>query len=267
MRAEVAAIYTEDAAHGPAAMHINHFGQSARQLTTRKTVKLLRRYRKSGRLLEIGPGGGELLRQAIAAGYEVAAVELNPIQAEHIRSSLGVPVWQSISDVEERFDIVYHCDVLSHFFDPVTAFKEIRAVLNDGGLHIFETGEGDFHSKYNRLFSSFQFPDHLFLFSQSSLIELLRRTGFTHVKTLRYSIVAQLMLEKLLSPVKGRALGVDDSGAAVSGASVSATKWVTDLKATMFALNWVRHFVRYGVGRIAPHTGRPQTVVVVARKA
>jgi SAM-dependent methyltransferase len=264
--AEVAAIYTEDGAHSSASTHINHFERSAGQLTNRRTVKLLQRYRKTGRLLEIGPGGGGLMREAIAAGYEVAAVELNHLQAEHIRSTLGVPVWQAISDVEGRFDIVYHCDVLSHLFDPVSVFKEIRAVLNDGALHIFETGEGDFDSKYERLFSTFQFPDHLFLFSQSSLAELLSLSGFKHVKTLRYSIVPQLKFEKLISRVKGRrGQGVDGSRTAGTGTSVSATNLSGRL--THSALAWVRHLARYGLGRMTPRSGRPQTIVVVTRKS
>ena len=258
--ADVTQMYEHDEAHGTASMHLTHFGTSTGRFATRKSLRLIRRHTSGGRFLEIGPGGGEMLRAATAAGFNVGSVELNPMQAEFIRKQLGIPCWDSLTGVEGEFDVVYHCDVLSHFFDPVAAFQRIHQLLRPGGIHVFETGEGDFHERYNRLFPSFQFPDHLYLFSELGLRRLLERSEFRHIKTKRYSLVPQLMFEhSFISRVKRR------SGYTADSSTLAATP-NRRLLPVLGALSAVRHAVRYGAGRIAPKRRRPQTVIVLAVK-
>jgi 2-polyprenyl-3-methyl-5-hydroxy-6-metoxy-1,4-benzoquinol methylase len=53
-----------------------------------------------------------------------------------------------------KFDIISHCDVLSHFTDPVAEFKMMLDRLNPGGLLIFETGNfGDVNPSYYHFMS------------------------------------------------------------------------------------------------------------------
>lgn len=46
--------------------------------------------------------------------------------------------------------------------------------------------------------TKFQYPDHLFFFSERNLKELLGRTGFEYIKIYRYSILPQLVISKML---------------------------------------------------------------------
>src|SRR4051794_640908 len=160
----VAELYEQDSAHGSSMVHLRHFGTSVGKLSANRALRLIKKDGPAvGRILEIGPGAGSFLIAARDAGYEVAGVELNPVEAEHIRS-LGIPCWSSLDDVEGTFDVVYHCDVLSHLYDPVATFRQIRSMLNPSGFHMFETGEGDINPKYWRLIGNWQLPDHLFTF-------------------------------------------------------------------------------------------------------
>lgn len=274
----VADIYKEDAAHGSAIMHLNHFGSSANKLGAARTLKVLRQHGSTGRVLEIGPGAGSFLIAAREAGYDVAAVELNPVQAAHIRDTLGIPCWESLDDVVGTFDVVYHCDVLSHFYEPVAAFEQIGGLLRSGGLHIFETGDGGIAPKYRPLIRNWQFPDHLFIFTEESLTALTDASGFERVETQRYSIAPLLRIKNVIDRLRGRKPPVSPLAAANAEAGPDPAPLVPTpataapvqrsgaKRVIIEALGYPFHFIRYEVGARAPKAGRPQTLIAVTRK-
>jgi len=69
-------------------------------------------------MLEIAEGGGYFLDEAREEGFEVYGIELNSIQADFIKTKLGIPCEKPLLDIPffdgKRFDIIYHCDVISH---------------------------------------------------------------------------------------------------------------------------------------------------------
>jgi SAM-dependent methyltransferase len=267
---EVADLYREDNAHLSAESHISGFGRRIGRLYARHALRLIRRHAREGAFLEIGAGNGNVLAEARAAGFAAHGVELNPTQAAFIRDRLQILCATSLDDLRDRlpgrtFDIVYHCDVLSHFFDPVAEFRELNGLLAPGGLHVFETGNlGDVDERYFDLFHRFQLPDHLFFFSDRNLDELLARSGFERVATYRYSLVPQLRLTSWLRRARARVRpptetsNGDGADAAEASAGGHSAFWT--------AFEYLLFGLRYGLGAIWPKTGRPQTVVVVARK-
>jgi len=63
----------------------------------------------------------------------------------------------------QSFDVIYHCDVVSHLHDPIADFRAMRGRLRDRGLLLFETGNlGDVPVDRLALVPRFQYPDHLF---------------------------------------------------------------------------------------------------------
>ena len=141
-------------------------------------------------MLEIGAGAGYFLDEARNEGFKVYGIEFNDIQAEFMRSKFGIYCEESPLDVSlfdgMKFDIIYHCDVLSHFYDPVSEFRKINDKLKKNGIVVFETGNfGDVKKEYYRFVIKFQYPDHLFFFSEKNFKELLGRTGFEFIKIYR----------------------------------------------------------------------------------
>jgi SAM-dependent methyltransferase len=103
---------------------------------------------------------------------------------------MGIPCSQTL---EATCDIVYSCDVLSHFYDPPHEMRDIHAHLAQGGLLVLETGNlGDVDERFLSRFSSFQYPDHLFFFGERALCELLDRAGFRILSVSRYNILPNL---------------------------------------------------------------------------
>jgi SAM-dependent methyltransferase len=219
----------------------------------------LRRYRESGRLVEIGAGGGHFVTEARSAGYEVSAVEANPVACDHIRS-LGIPCTDTL---ESDCDIVYACDVLSHLYDPESTLRDIHTHLGKAGLLVLETGNlGDVEDRYLNRFVRFQYPDHLFFFGEEAVRRLLGRTGFRVVSVSRYNILPNLWLHRTKDRVRRVTGGA--TGGATGRAATPQPSAAGSRKHDAFDISV--HYSRYGLGRILPKRGRPQTIIVVAER-
>lgn len=269
---EISNLYEYDQAHISAESHIS--ADFAKRLHARHHLAIIKRYIKSGSLLEIGAGAGYFLEEARKEGFEPYGIELNKIQADFINNTLAIPCEETPLDVSsfgKKFDIIYHCDVASHFYDPIAEFKKINDKLRDDGILVFETGNlGDVREKYYAAFAEFQYPDHLFFFSENNLIELLRLANFVLAGICRYAILAQLLTMRILKKImcfvkyreKTRTLG-NSSTTEILSSNTSEFSFERLIKN---AYQYFLYLARYRIGYIMLKKGRPQTVIVIARK-
>jgi SAM-dependent methyltransferase len=271
-RERVADLYRLDEAHDPAELRLSAAGHPVGRLYARHELRQVRRHAGRGRLLEVGAGNGNVLVEARRRGFDVRGVELNPIQAAFIRDQLGIPCFESLDEVkrdrrEKPFDVIYHRDVLSHFFDPLEEFSTLNGLLVDGGTMVFETGNlGDVDHSYFRHIPDFQLPDHLFFFSERSIDELLRRTGFIRVATSRYSILPQLVLIAVLRRLLGGGAGSRAGRATYERDRTRSSLTRVGAGFLRTTVAFAIFGVRYGIGAVAPKRGRPQTVIITASK-
>jgi len=241
------------------------------RLNSRHRLKLLRKYRTKGRLLEIGPGGGYFLDESRTEGFEPFGVELNLAQAEFIEKGFGVPI-ETVPFSEHSFngipfDVICHFDVISHFYDPISEFKTYNNRLRDGGLLFFETGNGgDLSQRWLKFIGRLQYPQHLFLFSKKNIEELCTRTGFQITKMHQYSIYPQLVLLKGFQWVRS---GMNrfmfwKSSQVFSGDLQEVPKIPSRRKLLKVAV-LLDLFLRYRIGKFLPRFG-PQTIIYIAEK-
>ena len=247
-------------------------GFFSRRLHAKHHLGIIKKFIKNGSLLEIGPGEGSFLYEARKEGFEVGGIELNNIQANFIKNSLGISCEESplnaFSFDGKKFDIIYHRDVISHFYDPIAEFQKMNERLNDNGFLIFETGNlGDVEKKYFKFFNSFQLPDHLFFFSDKNLKELLRRTGFEFIKAYRYSKVPLLWVMRSLKTktdqftVRGETKHLRDPNL-----SFEKINTFTFQKFLRNGFNYFSYLMLYKIGYVIPKKGRPQSLFVIAQK-
>ena len=267
--AEITHLYTNDHAvlYADAQFQFDRFSR----MVAAATLAKIKKYKKGGALLELGPGGGRFLSEAREYGYEPYGIELNPIEARWISEELRIPcenVPLSRNSFNGRkFDIIYHKDVLSHLHDPLSVFTDMNAALNEGGLLVFETGNiGDVHERYYKYFSQFLYPDHLFFFGEGSINILLERTGFKRVVISRNAILFQLILQKALwgirDPLKDNRV-VEDT---TSKRGFDSKPKAVSLKRRLRLLyRYVSHYL-ISCGAILPKNGRPLKLFVVAEK-
>jgi 2-polyprenyl-3-methyl-5-hydroxy-6-metoxy-1,4-benzoquinol methylase len=243
------------------------------RLNSRHRLKLLKKYRRNGRLLEIGPGGGFFLDESRRAGFEPFGVELNLHQAKFIEEQLRIPIetnpFTESSFTGIHFDVICHFDVVSHFYDPISEFKKFNKRLKEGGILFFETGNGgDLSKRWLKFIGRLQYPQHLFLFSQKNIEQLCSQTGFEIIKIFQYSIFFQLFIIKVIQWLKGEEIRptVKKDGNVSNGnlqQIFQKHKWWEGLfLKSIITLNFL---IRYKIGRILPRFG-PQTIIYVAKK-
>lgn len=243
--AEILGIYEHDASQTRARQHVAKTRAPYALAHDRHLLALLRRHVPGGSLLEIGAGGGLFLHEARAAGFDVAAIEPNHVLATFIREQFDIPCETAPLTAESfggrTFDAIVHCNVLSHFDDPVAALTTMAERLVPGGWMVMETGNfADVDPRYHGLIARserFQLPEHLTFFGERSIGALLGRAGLVPVAIHRYSRIPEKRGPGVL-----RALGLG--------------RWADRL----------RYFLKYTLGRWAPKAGRPQTLIVVARR-
>ena len=267
---EIEKLYNKDWANRSADASISGF--FGRRLHARHHLRIVKKFINSGSLLEIGPGEGSFLYEARKEGFEVGGIELNHMQADFIRNRLDISCEESPLEASsldgKKFDIIYHRDVISHFYDPIAEFRKMNERLKDNGFLIFETGNlGNVEEKYFKLFTSFQLPDHLFFFSEKNLKELLRRTGFEFVKTYRYSKLPLLWIMRSLKTKTGR-FGVRGEKTHLRKPGISFSKIDNSIFKYFLrnTFNFFSYLMVYKIGYVMPKKGRPQSLFVIAQK-
>jgi 2-polyprenyl-3-methyl-5-hydroxy-6-metoxy-1,4-benzoquinol methylase len=277
-RREIDEVYRRGDAHLSPAWFVQGREAIASRLRARRDAGLVHGHAAGGALLEIGPGRGTFLHAARRRGFDVFGVELNPTQASFIRSELGIPCAESLGSAQElaggQFDVIYHRDVLSHFYDPHEEMERLQALLKPGGLHIFETGNlADVDHRYLKLIASFQYPDHLFFYGERSLGKLLDQTGYAHVHTHRWSVLPERRLRWCIGRARGLLSGARRRAASDPGAAPEATRpepsgaRSRSGRLARQALDLLYYAMQVSVGRFPFGDRAPQTLIVVARKS
>src|SRR5262245_46985513 len=109
-----------------------------------KSLALIRKYRRTGRILEIGSAAGYFLREAAREGFEATGIDLTRQFVEFARDVLGQDTREGtlmgLSLPLGHYDVIYHRNVLSHLAYPIESFRRMHALLAPGGFMVFQTG-------------------------------------------------------------------------------------------------------------------------------
>jgi 2-polyprenyl-3-methyl-5-hydroxy-6-metoxy-1,4-benzoquinol methylase len=139
--------------------------------------------RRTGRLLEIGCGGGLLVRAAIARGWQVWGTEISPSCVALLQPLLGARLYQGtvVEAPFERdsFDAVAMIEVIEHLVDPLPYLVAVRRLLRPGGRLFLTTpnavgAAGRVLGTRWRAYTG----EHLNYFDRHSIAVLLERAGF-----------------------------------------------------------------------------------------
>ncbi|KJU82994.1 methionine biosynthesis protein MetW-like protein [Candidatus Magnetobacterium bavaricum] len=106
-----------------------------------KLIQTITRYKKSGKLLDIGAGTGYLLQRAQAHGFEAVGIEpsswlCDKAVAKGLNVLCGVlPVWS----LNPPYDVVTLIDVIEHVSSPVEVLSYIAGVMSAGSVGVLVT--------------------------------------------------------------------------------------------------------------------------------
>jgi 2-polyprenyl-3-methyl-5-hydroxy-6-metoxy-1,4-benzoquinol methylase len=108
-----------------------------------RTVDFIRRYRRSGNLLEVGCAYGFFLQEA-KRYFTVRGIEVAADAAAYCRRE-GLAVVTGTVDIVDRigggpFDAIVLLDVIEHLPDPHAAITALAPALAPGGVIVLTTG-------------------------------------------------------------------------------------------------------------------------------
>ncbi len=158
---------------------------------TRRLVNelhLLEKFRNTNQILEIGPGQGWFIQEAIKLGWETWAVEVNAKAIARLQE-IGVhhllnQAAESFEAPVDSFDIVRMWDVIEHLQSPVNALRRTFRSLRPGG--ILKLSTTNFRS-LSRVVNGPEWiylngADHIALFEPRTIMKALRDCGFSSVR-------------------------------------------------------------------------------------
>jgi SAM-dependent methyltransferase len=144
-------------------------------------------------ILEVGSGGGELVRRLVSLGHRCVATEITVERGEkHVADVAGLE-WKSTDGVnlakfeqQDTYDVVISSQVIEHFHpdDVATHFENVRLILKSGGEYIFDTphvgtGPHDLSRVFDLERPAFM---HLREYDFRALGRIARAAGFRKVK-------------------------------------------------------------------------------------
>lgn len=233
------------------------------------------RHSAAGRsLVEVGCGDGHFLGAAQAQRYDVAGIEVCTARAAATASKLGVPIEASLVEESRRADsscdIVYHCDLLSHFPDPRAALERMRAMLRPGGFMAFEVGiVGDIRTHWYGI-GSLQLPHHRWFYSEESINQLIQQSGFRISASRRFGMGVNRRLSLLAGRIGAgggstRPKRFSEADSAYVNSLTGAVEPTGQAKGTGARLRQRAYaFTRYRIGALTPFYG-PGTAFYIAR--
>lgn len=145
--------------------------------------RVISRLAPGGPFLEVGCGHGGFVRVLRDAGFDARGLELSPWLIGEARRRFDVEVYQgpleSLELPERSFVGIAAFDVLEHLRDPEQTVRRCRSLLADDGVLFLQTpcyrGEGPG-------WGMLRAEEHVFLFNDRALSELLERAGFRDVE-------------------------------------------------------------------------------------
>lgn len=164
-------------------------------------LRFFKRFKKKGRLLDIGCGRGYFLLAGSEKGYAVEGFDVSNAAAGHIREAFGIPV--HVGDIrffdlpQKSFDIITFWHSLEHALDPAVYVQAANRWLADDGILVIDVPnvEGYDARHYGRNWAHWDLPFHYVHFTPASLRRLLERHGFEVVRQKTY--LSDYVKEKL----------------------------------------------------------------------
>nr|WP_243843249.1 class I SAM-dependent methyltransferase [Sphingomonas vulcanisoli] len=140
-----------------------------------------------GRLLEVGCGAGQFLRQAGAAGWKAEGIDFDEKAVNAANQIPGVTA--RVSDLANAgyppasFDAIVMNNVFEHLQEPAAVLGQAKRLLKDGGRLVLITPNLDStgHAIFGPDWRGLETPRHLILYAPRTLARVAKEAGFVRV--------------------------------------------------------------------------------------
>lgn len=156
-----------------------------------RDLELIKKYKPSGKFLDIGTNMGFFLRMAKGGNWDLYGVEPSPSLSEIAREYFGLNIktayLENAGFKNDSFDVITMTDVFEHITEPAKMLSEIRRILKPDGILFIKVPNGLFNLfKYGLIkltgrlkdYDIFDSYEHVVHYSGDSLKEMLGKHGF-----------------------------------------------------------------------------------------
>jgi hypothetical protein len=163
---------------------------------------------------------------------------------------------------EQRFDVVFHVDLMSHFVDPLDALRTMRRATRQGGVVAFEVGLlAGMSPRWYKWQRAVGYPQHRWLYTQRAVYCLLDKAGLRPIATQQFGLLPSTLPSGLSRPVR-RLLATRKT---TPVRAVTPDVPAQSARGIHYLLEHLICGLRYGAGRWAPKLG-PTTAFIAARR-
>lgn len=173
--------YTGDPRYAAYASYASDKWHITRNLA--KFLNKVKKYKKSGRLLDVGCAMGYFVEMAKKAGFDAYGFDASDFAVKKAKTKLNGRIEhgtiQSVKYPPKSFDIITMFDVIEHLGDPVKDLKKLSTLLTDDGIMLIATGNTKSRAAtiLKRRWTFYIPPQHLYFFTKKNFAELLATGG------------------------------------------------------------------------------------------
>ena len=173
-------------------LKINSPEMKQRLTEEKHRLRFFHKFKKKGKVLDIGCGRAYFLLACREKGYDVEGIDISADVASYVSRELKIPVY--IGDVsnivipDKTYDVITMWHSLEHTPDPNIYIQKARRWLKDDGILVVDVPNYASHDaiKTWNNWVGWQIPYHFYHFTKSSQAALLSKHGFTVVRTKHY---------------------------------------------------------------------------------
>lgn len=168
-------------------------GKQINSLFSKLDKSNLKKYKKKGKILDLGCGAGNFLFEMKKQNFETFGVDIST-RACNIAEKKGIKVFnkdlKSCHFPDNFFDIVTLWHVFEHLHNPDFTLKEIYRILKIDGLLVIEVPNAKSLSfdLFKRYCFHLDLPRHLYQWSPETLEKIVNKNNFKVLKTKSFSI-------------------------------------------------------------------------------
>lgn len=166
---------------------VNLIYKIIRHFTLWRKVKLIKKYSRTGTILDYGCGTGHFLQSCKSAGFATTGVEPDMNARNQAKQRTGTSVIENVEDIPktEKFDVITAWHVIEHVSDLRETLKHLRKHLTKDGCMIIAVPNvlSLDAAHYKEYWAAYDVPRHLYHFSPQAFKKLIKRAKLKLVDT------------------------------------------------------------------------------------
>ncbi len=151
-----------------------------RSINIKRKYNLVSSFCKSGKILDIGSGSGELLNYFNTNSWETTGIEPNITARSFSKKEYSLDIYDEdkLDSLQpEYFDVISMWHVLEHVSNLNNRLMQVKRLIKENGTLIFALPNlnSPDANKYQKYWSALDVPRHLYHFTQKTFNKLLEK--------------------------------------------------------------------------------------------